>query len=269
MKKIILNEVNFVMSIIENKRLPEGMTVNMAIVYLCRFYYYNNTNITLKEMTDTIITLLSEFNLTVAEYEEYKAKAVIKSTYNKIIAGKSSPLRDINEVPLYKSEYENIKACKGKKHKKVLFTLYILGRLIDKYGWVYNPRNEIYKLANVSIAHTKKENIFYDLIQAGYLRITNRVDDTKIGVNLSEGNEEVILTVNNIDNLGNQLTVFEDPKYKICTVCGNLVRAGSNRTQYCKHCAKEMELINTRKRVHIYRENQKSNGLDGEKTPLK
>lgn len=273
MKKIILNEHEYISSIIETDEWPEDLSTTLGITYLCRFYYYNNTNLTLKGVTDLVIDQMNKYNFSVADYEEYKAISIIQSTYNKLKAGKLSPLRSISEIKLYKDELEKINSCENDKQRKVLFTIYVLAKLTDKYGWVYNARNDIYKLANVSITHKKKDNIIHELWQKELIKITNRVDDTKVGVDLISEKEredkQPVLNIINIENLGNQYIAYHYPNKVMCVKCGKIVRRKTTSgfsPKYCKTCGEEMQREYQRISMRKLREKRKREASITEET---
>lgn len=265
MKKIILNEHEYISSIIETGEWPEDLSTTLGITYLCRFYYYDNTNLTLKGITDLVIAQMSKYNFSVADYEEYKAISIIQSTYNKLKAGKLSPLRSISEIKLYKDELEKINNCENDKQRKVLFTIYVLAKLTNKYGWVYNPRNDIYKLANVSITHKKKENIIHELWQKELIKITNRVDDTKVGVDLipeeDRDNERPVINITSLENLGNQYIAYSYANKVMCVKCGKIIRRKTTSgfsPKYCKACGEEVQREYQRISMRKLREKRKS-----------
>lgn len=238
-KKLIINEKKFAEELISSANLPEDVSSNTAIKYLTR-YYCEYGNMDLQEITDAVFSKMKEYNLTVVTYQEYKANELIKRIYTAINNGKINKLRAYNSIPLYKSEYEKIMQCETDREKKVLFTIYILARYTDRYGWVYNSESEIYKLANVSSTTRNKVDVFALLLSNRFIKDTKKVNDLKIGVDLSDGNEEVILKVNDLKNIGNQFIAFIKDNYIMCKECGKLVKIKSKydgSTKYCEKCA--------------------------------
>lgn len=238
-KKLIINERKFAEDLISFANLPEDVSANTAIKYLTR-YYCEYGNMDLQEITDTVFNKMRDYNLTVVAYQEYKANELIKRIYSAINNGKIGKLRAYDSIPLYKSEYEKIMACETDREKKVLFTIYILAKYTNCYGWVYNSESEIYKLANVSSTTKNKVDVFASLLNKGMIKDTKKVNDLKIGVDLSDSNEEVVLEVYDLKNVGNQFISFVKDNCIMCKECGKLVKIKSkydSSTQYCEKCS--------------------------------
>lgn len=245
MNNLILNEKKYTEDLIASATLPSGLSAIMAINYMTRYYYEQGK--TLKDITDLVCEKMNSFNLQPTEYQEYKAANRIERYYNALEKGKLNLLRDYDCINLYKSEYEKIQKCDNDKEKKILFTLFILARHTDKYGWVYQSYSDIFKIANTSGTIKDRCVIIGSLIDKGFVKETKKVDDLKIGVELSDGDEEVILSVNTIDHLGNQIMAFEKDGYKLCKRCNRLIKIKGKNTQYCIKCSDEKELEKYRK----------------------
>lgn len=248
MKKLILNEKKYVEdSIINSSILPSDVSANMAIGYLTKYYYEKNCS--LEDIIDIVCKKMNEFNLDVLLYQDYKAVSRIKKYYNALESNKLDKLRDNNNIPLYQSEYDNIMQCDNDKEKKVLFTLYILGRFTNRYGWVYQSETDIYKLANVSTTVQNRNDIFASLLSKGFIKDTKKVNDLKVGVNLSNGiNDDIVLSVDKLEYLGNQLMAFIKPGYKVCENCGRLIKIKGNRQKYCEKCYEKINCKMTNER---------------------
>lgn len=255
-KKLIINEKKFAEDLISSAILPEDVSANTAIKYLTR-YYCEYGNMDLQEITDTVFNKMKQYKLTVVAYQEYKANELIKRIHSAIGKGKINKLRTYDSIPLYKSEYEKIMECETDREKKVLFTIYILARYTGRYGWVYNSESEIYKLANVSSTTKNKVDVFASLLNKGMIKDTKKVNDLKIGVDLSDSNDEVILEVNDLKNVGNQFIAFIKDDYIMCKECGKLVKIKSKydgSTQYCEKCAYKITKENWVNASKKYRE---------------
>lgn len=241
-KNLIINEKRFVEDIISSTTLSEDITVNNAINYMTR-YYTEYTDLSLEDITKVICDKMESFNLSITVYQPHKATARIKRIYNAVKLDKLNNLRDIDSIPLYKSEFDLIMQCNNDREKKVLFTLYILARYTNRYGWVYQPESDIYKLSNVSTTTKNQPDIFYSLLKKGFIKDTKKVDDLKVGVNLSDGNEDVVLEVTEIKSLGNLLLVSISDKHKQCECCGKMIRIKSKfkAPKYCTGCAEKIQ----------------------------
>lgn len=236
----ILNEKKYVEDIIDSSTMPEKMSVNMMITYLTKYYYTNSSSTF--EIVEKVCNQMDKFDIDIRYYQEYKCKNRVEKICKAIADEKLDLLKEYNDIPLYKSEYDKIMTCDNDKEKKFLFALYILARYTDRYGWVYNPRNEIFKLANISSTTKGYKEIIFNLLHSGHIKNTSKVDDVKIGVDLGDTSEEIILKVSDINNLGNQFMAYIKDDYKLCECCGRLIKIKSNRTTYCKKCAEEKQL---------------------------
>ena len=236
----ILNEKKYVEEIINSPTMPEKMSVNMMIMYLTKYYYTESNSVA--EVVEKVCTQMSKFNIDIRYYQEYKCKNRVEKICKSIADNKLDLLKEYDNTPLYQSEYDKIMTCENDKEKKFLFTIYMLARYTDKYGWVYNPRNEIFKLANISSTTKGYKEIIFNLLHRGYIKNTSKVDDVKIGVDFGDSSENIVLEVSDISNLGNQFMAFIKDDYKLCECCGRLIKIKSNRTTYCKKCAEEKQL---------------------------
>lgn len=250
LKEMRINEVAYVEGLLSSATLDmDNITPNMAICYFTRYYY--GLGLSFDETKQIIIDKMNSYNLDVRDYQEYKAASRIKKYYDALVNGKMNVLRNTDTIVLYKSEYDKIMSCANDKEKKVLFTLYILARFTNKYGWVYQSRSDIGKLANVSPTVMSDENILNTLLGQHQIKITKKVDDTKVGVELSDGvDDEVVLEISKIDKLGNQWIAFAKEGYIVCANCGKLVKKKSKMdysTKYCDKCAAEIHKEQDRK----------------------
>lgn len=252
----ILNEKKYVEDIIDSSTLPEKMSVNAMITYLTKYYYekYDSAS----DVVNSVCEQMNKFNLDVRYYQEHKGRSRANKVYNALKHEKLDLLKKYESIPLYKSEYDKIMLCDNDKEKKLLFTIYIIARYTDRYGWVYNPRNELFKLANISSTTKGYKEIIYNLLHNGFIKNTKKVDDVKLGVNLASTYEEVVLEISKIDNLGNQFMEFIKDDYKLCECCGKLIKIKSKNdysTKYCKKCKYEKQLEWSRNNYYKTKEN--------------
>ena len=240
MNSFIINEKQYVEELINSSVLPDGLTPNVAIGYLTK--YYCEQGYSLEDTIKKVCDKMNSFDLDILQYQEYQAAARSKRYFNAHKSGKTSPLRDFDTVKLYKSEYDKIMMCETDRQKKVLFTLYILARFTDRYGWVYQSESDIFKLANVSSSIKERCATIGYLIENGFAKETKKVNDLKIGVELSDSNEDIVLEVSKIDKLGNQIMAYIKDGYKLCEVCCKLIKIKSKHdgsSKYCTKCAEE------------------------------
>lgn len=245
---LILNEKKYIEEIIQCGELPDTISPYAMVTYLTKYYYDKYRS--LKELITIVCDQMDKFNIPVEQYQEYNAKIRIKKVYNEIINNKTFMLKEYEYIPLYQSEYDKIMQCESDREKKLLFTIYILARYTNKYGWVYLSEKDIYQLANVSNTNKNQIDLIAKLIHEGFIKETKKVNDLKIGVNLSnDKNDKVVFKVDRLSYLGNQFIAFIKPGYKICENCGKLIKIKANNQKYCKICSEEMDRINARERM--------------------
>lgn len=243
---LILNEKKYIEKIIQCSELPDTISPYAMVTYLTKYYY--NKDISLKELTDIVCEQMNKFNIPIEQYQEYKGRIRVKKVYNEIVSNKTFMLKEYEYIPLYKSEYDKIMQCETDREKKLLFTIYILARYTNNYGWVYFSEKDIYRLANVSNTNKNQIDLIAKLIHEGFIKETKRINDLKIGVNLSDNKDEkIILKINKLSYLGNQFIAFIKPEYKVCggKDCGKLIKIknkNDHSTKYCNDCAYKMKL---------------------------
>lgn len=254
-RQIIINLYKYVEELYRSSTLPDEVSPNTAIYYYTNYLYMNGKE--LSEIKQLVTEKMNNYHFRGSQYQEYLAVDRITKYYRDINNEKLKPLRKIDTVPIYKSEYERIMQCETDRERKVLFTLYILARLNDNYGWVYQRRTDIYELANTSHSGKRQDNVFYLLYKNNHIKRTNKVDDLKIGVELSDGNEEVAFEVDEIKDLGKKFMIFAYKEYIMCEECGKLVKTTNKigrRTKYCKKCSEIVNRNKTKERIKNKRE---------------
>ena len=247
----IMNEKKYVEDLMELSKLPSEVSPNRMITLLTKYYYSSERNE--QEVVDLVCSAMEKYNLKIEYYQDYLARNRIKRVFSSICNGRTPLLKESDNIPLYQSEFNNIMSCSTDRERKILFVLYIIARHTDKYGWVYLPDSDIYKLANVSKTSKNQPNIFYNLLQAKKIKFTKRVDDLKVGVELSDGQEPIVLEIKEFKHMGNQLISFVREEYKMCEECGKLVKKTNNKKKYCKKCACEKEVARKREYARKHR----------------
>lgn len=256
MLPLIMNQYkNVEEEIINSDKFPNKISPDSVITLLTK-YYYMQQEYSRNEIIDLIISKMNSYNLSIIIYEQYKAEYRINKVYDALEKGNTRLLKICDKVLLYKSEYEKIISCENDRERKMLFTLYILARYTDAYGWIYYPETDIVKLSNTT--STKKTgNLISVLLRKGLIKTTKKVDDLKIGVELSDGNEPIELEVTTLSNLGNQFICHYKPGWRMCICCNKLIKIKSKTKpqKYCKPCA---EKINSEKTNENQKEKRKS-----------
>lgn len=261
--KIIMNEKKYVESIIDSTTLPDNLSVGKYIIYMTKLCYRNG--LSCKECIDYIISVMNKYDVSPVEYQEYIMANNVKMYYSKLKSGKMSPIKEIDNIPIYQSEIDFINKCDTNKQKKMLFTIYVLAKFTDKYGWVYQERTDLYKLANVSPNDKNGSNIIYELYKKNLIKLTKRVTDNKVGVNdiyIPDNDEDPVMYIENLEYIGNQYMAFISKDKIVCNNCGKIInvkKTTGRKPMYCDKCAKEMQLESKR---NWWNKNEKRNLLD-------
>lgn len=261
MRTFVINEKKYLEELVNSDIFPEKTAVETVINHYILYYYNyvaeNKENVVLKDLTNYILEQMSKYKLKVENYQEYLAKMYIETRFKDIKDGRwSIQVRETDTIDIYKSEIDIINQCETEREKKLLFTIYVLAKYERKYGWVYTPTTDIFKLANISLS-LKDKNIFLGKMKRkGYCKDTKRIDKDITGVNLAENYSEddtIEIRVSEIKNLGNLYLAYKREGYKQCEECGKLIKIKSKTypPKYCDSCAKDMhskDVMRSRKR---------------------
>lgn len=254
MAKMILNENQFLDDLLKNRSEENlnkvGLSKTQLVFLLAKKYKDYNK---LREVFESFN--FSDYYVTKWNDTFIKSCDIVNK-YN-------IDLKDYGYIPLYKSELDNINKLKKDKFKKLLFTIYILARYKDK-----EKKNEtgVYKLdkqilkkplfdhANVTGTKKDKALMINYLWKEGFIKQNYVNDDISIAIDLSEGNEEEVLKIYTLDNLGNQIMAYLKPNYKQCKNCGKLIKVKGNKTMYCDKCASFIK--NEQNKTYYYEKNK-------------
>lgn len=152
------------------------------------------------------------------------------------------PLIEIHKVPVMKSEIEVCRSIKSIQKQRLMFTLICLARLAnmirpENNSWVNRNDKEIFLLANVKTTQVKQSLLLNDLMTAGLISFSKKVDNVNMRVECLDDDGQVALEVTDFRNLGNQYMRHIGGKYMECQSCGLVVPRTSNRQKYCTQCA--------------------------------
>ncbi len=151
----------------------------------------------------------------------------------------------VNEVTVTESEIARIKEADGVTRQRFLFALLCLAKYRNKVtgkteGWVNVDVSDILKMANVVMTTKKRGLMLHDLIEAGYIQMSERVDSNSLRVLFIDEESEPVIQVADFRNLGYRYNSISDNRYVECAECGLLVRRGSNHQRYCDKCARRI-----------------------------
>lgn len=237
---IVIDEYNYVKKILEEHIIPKNMSIKKIMLYIAKYYY--SDNLSLNEYIRMIYDKILDFNLPQI-YQAYKYEDYLKTICKKILNGEiPTSLRKIDSISLFKSEYENISRCISDRQRKLLFTLYILAKINNCNGWVNYESKDIFTLANITTTTKERSLLIYEMYQQGLLEQTHKNDVIGYKVELGNDTEEIILTINSFENLGNQFLAFYKDNWKMCELCGRMIKKKAPNIKYCKPCSQQKNL---------------------------
>ena len=129
----ILNEKDYIRSVLASKKKPEDLSIGYLIVLTAKYYYINNENIEKKQLVEIVTNKISD--MMIYGYQEYKWIRKIekvcdifydnekdkKSKKKEEINEKDKQLRELKYVPIYQEEIDNL---------KIAMLLYDIGNLL-------------------------------------------------------------------------------------------------------------------------------------------
>lgn len=161
------------------------------------------------------------------------------------------PLVEIHSIPIMRSEIATCKSIKSIQKQRLLFTLICLARLAntikpENNGWVNRNDKEIFDLANVKTTQVRQSLLLNDLMTAGLISFSKKVDNINIRVECLDDDGEKALEISDFRNIGNQYMRYNGGKFIECQSCGLVVPRTGYRQKYCTQCAAEENKKKTR-----------------------
>lgn len=258
----ILNEEEYIRTILINKKKPNGMTYRLLITLIAKYYFKDYDSV--EQLVKIVKDKLLEFNF--PGYQEYKMHPTIKnvcsSLYDVEMDNTHRELKKINFVPIYKHEIHIVNSLETNRLKKLMFTLFAIARYADCDGWInkkdIDGLSEIFKLANIVDSSVKKNELLHILYIKGLIALPKRIDNLNIRVvdfvsedELDKNN--IVYKISNFENIGNQYISVFKCGYKMCKSCGKIIRNTSNSKMYCDKCASKSTCQNKQ----YYKDKQK------------
>lgn len=175
-------------------------------------------------------------------YESFKMIKQIKKACSTVIKYDLRLKENTDGIPLLSDELENIKNCDTDREKKLLFTCYIFARYKNKNGRIDDDivKKQLFDMANISGTKLELNKVIKSLREKGYINQSFINSNITIWVKMGSGKE--VLKVTDFDTLGKQIIAYLKPDYKMCEVCGKLIKIKSKydgSSKYCNKCAKE------------------------------
>lgn len=224
---LVINEVKEAERIIETNKFDK---LSSAIALLVRYY------IQIKEFKrDIVRDEIKKFLILNHQEYDYWEKSV-----NKMIKkAKKFPLCNIDEIPITQKEIDVIYQAGSEKKEKILFTFLVLGKLKwMKTGkaWVNDTGASIFKRANTDTRTNERDYIIRDFKEAGFISYAQSPMNMSIHVDFIDDNEESILMIKDLRELGYRWLQFKGQRYIECNECEILFKPTRMNNCYCKNC---------------------------------
>ena len=91
----------------------------------------------------------------------------------------------IDGIDITKTEMARIDALGGKQIRRLAFTLLCLAKYWNAVtgrdeGWVNNKDSDIMRMANISTSIKRQSMMYHNLMEAGMIRFSRKVDNTSV-----------------------------------------------------------------------------------------
>ncbi len=250
MANYIFNEKQYIEDFLNGTQVENKIGLRYIIGLLFRYYtIYKSDEINSRKVKDQILNdIKNNGSFHDNSIQDFELEKIIKSVIAKNKKyykdnGMYKPLKQLEYIPLYKGEFDFIQTLETEQEKKFMFTCYILARFYNT-TWVNSSETEIFKLANITKTSKEKSLFIGKLLREEKIFMSDYI--TSLALKLKEvkqENDEEVIKVYEMKNLGNLFLAHIRPNYKQCEECGRLVRIKSKndgRTKYCVACRKKI-----------------------------
>ena len=231
-----MNETKAAEKIINEKTVGKKpiSDINLLARYFMT-YPTGNKKPTAKELTPILQEYLK------GQYDDYQSIKWEKLIEKAIKKAKTSPIIDLEYIPVTENEIKTIQGIKNKKLEKLAFVCLV----VAKYFNLRNPNNNgyvnidystLFKLARVTATTYEKPLLLNDLKQIGLVQRCKRIDNPNFKVLFIDDDSDIILKVEDMRELGYKYLEYLGEPFIKCVNCGMLMRKRSNSAKYCKEC---------------------------------
>lgn len=155
---------------------------------------------------------------------------------------------ELDSIGVSATEMEKIDVLKSKQLRRLAFTLLCLTKYWNAFksnnnNWMRSSDTDVMRMANIHTSVKRQCALFRELNNQGYIKFSRQVDNLNVQV-LFIDNDEPVLNIHNLDNLGYQYLKYHgDPYYYECQNCGITEKRkdlNSRPPKYCPMCAGEI-----------------------------
>lgn len=235
---LIMNETQAAEKIISDKTV--GKTKPMQDINLLARYFltYPNENgkfPTKKELAATLQEYLK------GQYDDYQSVKWQELIEKAIKRAKTSPIIDLEYIPVTQKELDTIKDIGNKKLEKLAFTCLVVAKYYDlrnssNNGYVNLDYSSLFKLARVTATTYEQPLLLNDLKQKGLVQRCKKVDNPNFRVLFIDDASDIVLKIDDLRELGYTYLEYLGESFIRCAGCGVLMRKKSNVMKYCKSC---------------------------------
>lgn len=154
---------------------------------------------------------------------------------------------NIDYIPITESELKKIDSLEsGRQSQRLAFTLLCLSKYWNlccgsTSYWVNSKDSEIMQMANIKTSVRRQCKLYHDLMEAGLISFSYKVDCNHVKVNFADEDATPVLKLDDFRNLGNQYLMYAGEPYFRCTECGVVEKYANPTTgrkqKYCAECA--------------------------------
>ena len=249
---IVLNELDWALNMIEEHSLgkkPYETLCRVAKYYISKGYTKKDARSALENFLLQCDTMIS-----IPKWSDALDSAMAHALKYKAI--------DLDGIKKKKKEMDTIDSIQSRQARRLAFTLLCLAKYWDAVNpssdhWVNTKCSEIMKMANIKTSIKRQSLIYHELNKLGLIQFSKKVDNTNVRVLFIDNDSDVVCTITEFVNLGNQYQMYHGEPFFVCSNCGITTKRDnpkSTRKQiYCKECAtkiKIQQIVNsvTRKR---------------------
>lgn len=232
-----MNETQAAENIIANKVVGKKpmQDINLLARYFLTYPDENGKFPTKKEL---IVTLQEYLKGQYDDYQSVKWQELIEKAIKR---AKTSPIIDLEYIPVTQRELDIIKDISNKKLEKLAFTCLVVAKYYNlrspsNNGYVNLDYSSLFKLARVTATTYEQPLLLNDLKQKGLVQRCKKVDNPNFKVLFIDDTSDIVLKVNDLRELGYTYLEYLGEPFIRCAGCGVLMRKKSNAMKYCKDC---------------------------------
>lgn len=232
---IILNEEEYANERLKRNDIGENPYTTINILAK---HYYHIVGLKKKEIKECLIDFLN------STYPRYATdKTEWEKTIDNIIKNvHKNKLFVSNGIAITENELVTIGKLNDTTLEKLAFTLLCIAKYKNQKSkhnnnWVNTTIKDIYNMACIKCSKKDKAIYIGELINKGYVRYANKIDNLNIKVLFMDSDSEVKIIISDFRRLGNEYLYYNGGNFVRCADCGLLVSNNKNKTRkYCDDC---------------------------------